>query len=294
MELSIIIVNYNGGNLVLECLRSLEQNPPNGQFEIILIDNASIDDSASTIEKQFPYVKVTRCKENIGLTKGFNLGVRKSSGRHLLSLDNDTVVFPDSINHMVDFLNHRSDAGAVGCALIYPDGTTQQTARRFPSPMNALFGRRSLMTRWFPANRFSRRYLMNDFDDETVPFEVDTLSTACMLVRHEVIDSVGAYDEQFFVYWSDTDWCYRIKEKKWKIFSLPDSEVIHNENIKAKHRTGRRVKMIIDFHTGAYRFYRKHYIHSTWNPMNLVAIMGLSGRAAVLILSDEMRRLVVR
>lgn len=293
-HLSIVIVNYNGGQLVLDCLRSILRHPPETDFEIVVVDNASIDESAKRIAEEFAQVRLFRLEHNRGLTGGFNHGVAQSAGTYILSLDNDTVILPGALQRMVAFLDANPTIGACGCELIYPDGTPQQTARRFPHPLNALFGRRSLLTKLFPGNPISQRYLMTDAGPRDVPFDVDTLSTACMMVRRAVVDDVGAYDEAFFVYWSDTDWCHRIKTAGWPIYSLPDSRVIHNENIKARHRKGRRVRSVLDFHRGAYRYFRKHHIRSPFNPMNLVALVGLSSRAAILLLSDEVRFLIQR
>lgn len=289
VDLSVVIVNYNGGRLVLDCLDSLRAHPPRASFEIVVIDNASIDDSASRIAERFPEVRLIRLERNRGLTGGFNHGVTQSVGRYILSLDNDTVVLPDSLQPMVDLLERDPGCGACGSALVYPDGTPQQTARRFPHPLNGLFGRRSLLTKLFPGNPVSRRYLMTEDGPRDRPFEVDWLSTACMTVRREVIDKVGAYDESFFVYWSDTDWCRRIKGAGWSIVSIPDARVIHNENIKARHRQGRRIRSVLDFHRGAYRYFRKHDIRSPFSPLNLAAILGLSLRAALLLAADELR-----
>ena len=135
---------------------------------------------------------------------------------------------------------------------------------------------------------------MSEAEASTQPYEVDTLSAACMMVRRVTIDQVGSLDEIFFVYWCDTDWCFRIKQAGWSIFSLPNFEVIHNENSRHRHRKGRRVRGVIDFHRGVYRYYRKHYIRSVWSPMNIVAIVGLTSRAAILIATDELKRWMTR
>lgn len=291
MDLSIVIVNYNGGELILDCLKSLLKNRASAPFEIIVVDNASTDDSVGEIISQFPAVRLVAMETNTGLTKGFNRGIDESRGRYILSLDNDTVVLPGSLDAMIEFLEQAPKAGACGVKLVYPDGTPQRTARRFPHPLNAFFGRRSLLTKIFPNNPVSRNYLMADFEGCANAYPVDTLSTACMLVRREVIDDVGAFDENFFVYWSDTDWCYRIKQAGWAIYSIPTATVIHYENIQDRHRKRRRIRMIVDFHQGVYRFYRKHYVRWAWHPMNAIAVVGLTARAFVLVLLDEIVRL---
>jgi N-acetylglucosaminyl-diphospho-decaprenol L-rhamnosyltransferase len=284
------MVNYNGGQLVLDCLNSLFEHPPKQPFEVIVVDNLSVDDSLSQIAARFPQVRLLRMEINAGLPKAFNRGVAESQGEHVLSLDNDTIVLPGSLDAMIEFLDCTPTAGACGAKLINPDGSPQHTARRFPRPSNALFGRGSWLTKWFPGNSVSRGYLMSDAETLDQPYQVDSLSAACLMVRRATIDQVGALDESFFVYWCDTDWCFRIKQRGWKIYSLPHFQIIHNENSRTRHRKGRRVRGVIDFHRGVYRFYRKHYIRSAWNPMNALAIVGLTTRATVLIATDEVKR----
>jgi N-acetylglucosaminyl-diphospho-decaprenol L-rhamnosyltransferase len=289
-KLSIVIVNYNGGQLVMECLESLFKHAPQHKFEVIVVDNKSVDGSAEKIEASFPQVNLLHMEVNLGLTKAFNQGVAHSNGEYVLSLDNDTIVLPDTLNAMIEFADSTPKAGACGAKLINPDGSPQHTARRFPRVSNAFFGRGSWLTKWFPRNSVSLGYLMSNQESSEQPYEVDTLSAACLMVRRKAIDEVGALDEAFFVYWCDTDWCFRIKEGDWSIYSLPTHEIIHNENSRTRHRKGRRIRGVIDFHRGVYRFYRKHYVRSPWNPMNLIAIVGLSTRAGLLIAADEVNR----
>ena len=288
--LSIIIVNYNGGRLLEACLASLAAHPATCATEIILVDNASVDGSRQWVAAERPDVRLVALDSNLGLTRGFNRGVAIATGSILLSLDSDTEVTDGALDAMLACLDAEPGAGASGATLIYPDGTAQKTARRFPSPLAGLFGRRSALTRLFPNNPFSRRYLMADFADLAVPFDVDTLSTACMAVRRRVIEEVGAYDEAFFVYWSDTDWCHRIKAAGWRILSLPGAVVVHNENLKARHRAVRRTRMVVDFHRGAYRYYAKHHA-GPLNPMRYVALAALSARAMLILGQDEWQRL---
>jgi N-acetylglucosaminyl-diphospho-decaprenol L-rhamnosyltransferase len=290
VKLSVIMVNYNGGQLVMDCLESLYLHRPQYPFEVIVVDNRSLDGSDKLVEERFNEVKLLRMDANEGLTKAFNRGVAESQGEFLLSLDNDTIVLENSLDAMIRFLDSNAKAGACGAKLINPDGSPQRTARRFPRPANAIFGRGSFLTKWFPGNSVSRGYLMTDAESSEEPYEVDTLSAACLMVRRATVDQVGPLDEAYFVYWCDTDWCFRIKKGGWSIFSLPKSQIIHNENSRTRHRKGRRVRGVIDFHRGVYRFYRKHYIRYSWSPMNMIAIAGLSTRATLLIASDEIKQ----
>lgn len=289
VRLSIIIVNYNGGELVMRCLQSLQVHPPQVDHEILVIDNASNDGIPDRIAAEFPPILLTRLGENIGFTRAFNRGLAQSVGEYVLSLDNDTEVEFGALDLLVGFLDANPNAGACGARLFNPDGSIQHTARRFPTPANALFGRRSLLTRWFPDNPISRRYLMTDEERQETPYPVDNLSAACLLVRRSVIAQVGVLDESFYVYWCDADWCFRIKAGGWAVYTIPAGRVVHNENLKNHHRKGRRTASIIDFHLGAYRFFRKHFVRSAWDPIHLLAIFGLGGRAGLLLALDWFR-----
>ncbi len=285
-KLSIIIVNYNSGQLVERCMASIYKEIST-DFELIFIDNNSADGSGEIIKECYPDITFIQESSNLGLAKAFNDGLEKSSGEFLLSLDSDTVILPEAIEKLITEIEQDKSIGGIGSRLIYPDGTIQHTARRFPNPLNALFGRRSLLTKLWPDNHFSKKYLMTNEEGSDQPYEVDSLSTACFMVRREVYESVGGLDPDYFVYWVDTDWCYRIKDVHWKIIAIPDSVIIHDENIGNGRRERRRTRMIIDFHKGAYRFYRKNIVKSNFNLIIPILFFGLFFRAILMIIKDE-------
>lgn len=291
-RLSIIIVNYNGGDLLDRCLESIRDNPPAVPYEVILIDNASVDGSAERARASFPGLVHIDNTGNLGLSKAFNQGLEVARGDLILCLDNDTRALPGSLQALVDAADANPEVGAVGSKLLNPDMTPQKTARRFPSALNAVFGRRSFITSWWPGNPVSRRYLMEErLESDTDPYEVDWVSTAALLVTRKVIDEVGGLDEAFFVYWTDADWCARIRKGGYAIQCVPASKIIHDENLKGKRRTRRSTKMMIDFHRGAFIYYRRHRASSPYSPMALAALAGLSLRAATLIAWDYLRTL---
>ena len=287
IDLSIVIVNYNGGSLVERCIASIFDQPVQPRLEVIVIDNASSDGSDQKIADAFPQVSLTRLPVNIGLAKAFNQGVAAAHGRYVMSLDNDTIILPEAFDILVAFMDSHPAVGAAGSRLFNPDMTIQQTARRFPSMANAVFGRRSALTRWFPDSSVARRYLMSEYENKEDPFQVDWMSAAALIVRREAIDQVGAMDPDFFVYWVDADWCFRINKGGWQIFCVPQSRIIHDENLRSGRRDRRRTRMIVDFHRAAYRFYRKHYAGAWWTPKGLIAAAGLGLRAGVLLGVDE-------
>lgn len=289
-DVSIIIVNYNGGEPVEQCVRSVHDNPTRRSFEVIVVDNASVDGSPERILRSYPGVRLLRRDQNYGLAKSFNHGVAAMRGRYLLSLDDGTQVLPGAIDALVDFLESHPKVGAAGARLYDPDMTIQQVARSFPHPLNAIFGRRSILAKWFPNHPLIKRYLMSEYDTAEEPFEIDWNSSAALMLRREVIDDVGAMDPRYFVYWADADWCFRIRKAGWDIFCVPPAKVQHLENLRTGYRPRPKSRMIIDFHMGAYRFYRASSLGAWWSPLALVSAVGLFVRAAWLLAANEIAR----
>jgi len=289
MDISIIIVNYNGGTLVEPCIESIFENPPKDEFEIIFVDNNSSDGSIERIKEKFPQLVFIAKASNLGLAKSFNEGLSVAKGKYLLSLDNDTRILPGALQALVDYMKNNPQTGATGSLLLNSDMTPQRTFRLKPSGLNAIFGRRSLLTRLWPSNPISRKYLMDDQQGSDLPFYVDWVSTAALMISREAYEKAGGLDEEFFVYWVDADWCDRIKKAGFSIAAVPASKVIHDENLKAKRRTPKNRRMVIDFHRGAYLYYRKNNSLSAYSPMALIALIGLSARAVLLIAWGHIR-----
>lgn len=289
-KISVLIANYNGGELFGLCLRTLFENPPRDQWEVIVVDNASSDGSADRAAAAYPAIQMIRNATNVGLAKAFNQALFAASGKYLMCLDNDTTVLPGSLDALCDYLESHPGTAIAGSRLFNPDMSQQHTARRFPHPLNALFGRRSILTKLFPTNPISQRYLMSELEKTDDPYEVDWVSTAALMARRSAIEQAGALDEDFFVYWVDAEWCHRFKRHGWNIACVPASRIIHNENLKAGRRDRRRAKMIVDFHRGVWTYYRKHCLSHWYSPMGLFTIFALSLRAALLIAADDMKR----
>ena len=201
-------------------------------------------------------------------------------------LDADTVVLPGTVPRLIAFLRDRDDAAVVAPRMMNCDGSLQETARRFPTVAAALFGRQTILTRLFPNNRFSRTYLQRDKQEESLPFEVDWVSAACMAFPRTLVERLGPWDEGFGGYWVDADWCARA-QTVGRVFCLPAGRVIHAEQNRPDRRKGTR--RIVQFHRGVYRFYRKHYTRGIFDPRALSAAAGLSLRAALLVLIDLAR-----
>jgi GT2 family glycosyltransferase len=225
MDLSIIIVTHNSMSPVEKCLGSLGANPPAGEYEVTVVDNASVDGTPEMIRNRFPSVKLIANSENQGYSRGVNQGIRKSSGRYLLIINPDIEVGEGSIDHLTGFMEERPRTGIAGSKLVFPDGKVQESCRTFYT-MRALILRRTILGRLFPNARALREHLMSDYDHAEAR-EVDWVIGACMIVRREALESVGMMDERFFLYLEDTDWCYRMKQHGWEVWYVPGSVMMH-------------------------------------------------------------------
>ena len=225
MDLSIIIVTYNSRAPVERCIASIETHEPRRAYEIIVVDNASGDGTAEAVAKRFPRVRVAANGENVGYSRGVNQGIRLSSGRAILILNPDIIVREGSIDRLTEFMDAHPDAGIVGSKLVYPDGRLQYSCRSFYT-MSALVLRRTFFGALFPRAKPLRDHLLLDYDHET-PRTVDWIIGACMLVRREALEKVGAMDERFFLYFEDIDWCNRMKRHGWSVYYAPGSVMTH-------------------------------------------------------------------
>jgi GT2 family glycosyltransferase len=279
VTLSIIIISYNTRDELARCVNSIFENTHEISFEVIVVDNNSQDGSPDMIEKEHPEIRLIKNQDNFGFARANNQAIDISQGHYIFMLNSDTLVPPLSISRMVNFLDGNSNAGVVGAKMLNPDYTLQRTARRFPTPMAFFFGRKTLLTKIFPKNKYSRKYLMLETDYCEEPYEVDWVSGGALMVKKEAINQVGVLDEIFFMYWEDAEFCFRMKEWGWKVFCLPSAPIIHYEGRSSNNE---KLKLIMYFNKGAYLFYRKHYIKSRYSIMNFVAIIGLTARVLFL------------
>ncbi len=225
MDLSIVIVTHNSLSPVGKCLRSLEQYPPGCEYEVLVVDNASGDGTPEMIRGSFPSVRLIANDDNRGYSKGVNQAFLASSGRYFLILNPDIIVDEDSIDALVRFMDDRPGAGIAGSKLVFPDGSLQPSCRSFYT-ITALFLRRTFLGRIFPRAKALRQHLMRDYDHAEAR-QVDWVIGACMIVRRDAVAEVGLMDERFFLYFEDTDWCYRMKQHGWEVWYDPGSVMVH-------------------------------------------------------------------
>ncbi len=283
MEISYILVGFNSGRFVPTCLRSIHADAP-ADSEILFIDNASSDGTVEQIQNDFPSVRLIRNDTNVGHCKATNQGLVAARGDFMMVLDTDTELPPGTTRTLLDFFAAHPRADVAAPRMLNPDGSIQETARRFPTMANALFGRQTFLAQLFPNNPFTRRYLGRENLDRTDPFEVDWVSAACMVFRRATIDRTGLWDEGFGGYWVDCDWCKCVREKAGTIWCVPSARVWHYE----QNRIGVRksVHRIRLFNQGAQRYYVKHHTRGRWDPRALLTGLLMSLRTGIQILMN--------
>jgi hypothetical protein len=225
LDISLIIVNWNGKDLLRECLRSVREeraraDAPTGV--VIVVDNASSDGSAAMVREEFPDTQLIENSENVGFAAGNNCGLRICRGRYAALLNSDAQLQAGALRALVTFMDAHPDAGAAGPMLLYPDGRWQPSGRPFPTLRRFLA---EVTGSYARAGGDAR--LLRDVDPAQVR-EVDEVSGACMMVRREAWEQAGLLDENFFLLYEDVDWCRRIKDCGWRIFYVPPARVVHH------------------------------------------------------------------
>ncbi|MDE5982325.1 MAG: glycosyltransferase family 2 protein, partial [Duncaniella sp.] len=214
-RLSIIILTHNQKDITLYCLRTLHQFAEHdSDVEIIIVDNGSIDNTQEEITAQFNNIRYIKRDKNIGVARGRNIGIKASTGKYILLLDNDTTPSVKAINDLVEILDQSSDIGILAPRLISPKGETQTSYKKFPGILEKL------------KNLLGRK--QTDIEYPTTPIEPFYVIGACQLFRRELIEQIGLLDENIFFGPEDADFCIRVRNAGYKIVYYPDISIIHD------------------------------------------------------------------
>lgn len=254
VQLSICIVNWNTRDMLDACLRSIEHYTAGIAVETIVVDNASSDGSAAMVREKYPWAILEANRENRYYAAGNNQALERSTAPLKLLLNPDIELHPGSVAVLLDFMDTHPQAGIVAPRLVGPDGHTQQTCRSFPSPDIVLWEALGL-SRLFPKNRIFGKYRMSwwTYDDERV---VDQPMASALLIRGEVLNSIGLFDEAFPMFFNDVDLCRRTWDAGWEVWFTPRATMTHLGG--ASTRQVRR-EMIKESHRSFIDYYRKHY-----------------------------------
>lgn len=282
-DVSVILVNWNAREMLRACLRSLRPESQDAALELIVVDNGSTDGSVEMLASEWPGAILVQPGYNAGYVRANNLGLAQARGRYVFFLNNDTVIEPGGLLRLVRFLDRRADVGVCSGLILNPDGTDQGCARRMPTVWNGLFGRRSPLTRWWPSNPWSRRYMVSWQRQGDEPFEVEILSSAAILMRTAEARELGGMDEDFRLYWVDAELCARVRRRGGRIFCVPSARIVHFEGQGGSTRTfAMRLRSCIVFHRDAYLAYVKVHQYKRWHPAAVLAGAALTARALLL------------
>jgi hypothetical protein len=264
VDLSIIIVAWNVRDLVLDCLASIRDAKLELSYEVIVVDNGSVDFTVESVAQQFPDTRVLALPKNIGFGAGNNRGLEVMRGRHAVLLNSDTIVLPGGLEACVKFLDDHPEVGAVGPQLLNPDRSKQNCIHNSPTLVSEIVGQ-SLLRRILPHRWPSKRV------HYTAPVEVEAVLGACLFARAEVIAKVGLIDEDYFFFLEETDWCHRMRAAGWRVFHLPDAYVIHLYGESTKKKLPLRTR--IEYYRSRYTFFRKNRSRSVYLLLRAIVLV---------------------
>ncbi len=225
MDLSIIILNYRSKGLCKTCLRGILKIPFDLKYEIIVLDNGSNDGIDEMMAKDYPDIPYIQTGSNLGHSAGNNLGIQAAKGDYLLILNPDITVTDRAFETMVQYMKQHPEVGVVGCKLLNPDKSIQYSCRRFYRPLTPLLSR-TFLGKTSLGQKHMDHFLMKDMDhNQTQP--VNWVQGSCMMIKKSLINEIGAFDERFFLYFSDVDLCFRAWTANWEVHYLAEARVIH-------------------------------------------------------------------
>jgi len=230
---SIIILNWNGKDFLNKCLTSIITNTDYKDYEIIVVDNGSVDGSIQLVEKNFPNVKLIKNHKNLGFSKGNNIGVRNSKGDYMLILNNDTeMVDKNWLNNAINLFETDEKIGVIGCKLLYPDGKLQHAGGKI-NFLNPHFSSHIGIGKNPDKVSYNRFY------------EVDYITAAAMFLKKELVKKIGLFDDIFSpIYYEDSDFCIRARRAGYKVIYAPNIKIIHHESPSKKQHENNYINYI--------------------------------------------------
>jgi N-acetylglucosaminyl-diphospho-decaprenol L-rhamnosyltransferase len=264
-ELSVVVVTYNSADTIAACLESIEDGGI--EADIVVVDNASADGTPALIEDRFARARVIRNATNQGFARANNLGWTLTTTPFVLLVNPDTILQPGASRALVDFARRNPRVGLVGPRLLNPNGSLQHSCFRFPNLRMVMTGFFGLLPLDSPANG---RYRPDEYE---WPHQVEHLLGACLLARREAAEAVGLFDEDFYMYFEETDWCYRMQKAGWENWYTPSATVVH----RGAHSTAREPeRMSAEFYRSQARFYRKHYRPAAYAALKALSFLGVA------------------
>lgn len=270
LTISIIADNVK---LVIPCLQSVFEQTQRATLEVFLVDNASPDRTGDAVKAAFPQVEIICNETRLGFSTNNNLALQRGTGRYLMLLNDDTIIKDGALDRVVAFLDTHPEAGSAGCYLLNPDGSFQAAFARFPNPV---------VEGLWPATLWSKEAPL-----DSAPYEVDSVCGAALIVRREAADQVGLLDTHFDpIYSEEVDWCYRIKQAGWKIYTLPAAQVVHYGSVTMNRAVPRRYELLLSHKV---LYFRKNKGRLAANVYRGLLLCSTSGKVAVWTVKNAVR-----
>lgn len=289
IDVSVIIVNWNTKDLLLDCIKSLIETTKKIKIEIIVVDNASSDGSPEAVQQNFPRVKIIVNKDNLGFARANNIGIMGSKGRYICLVNSDIKVINNALDQMISYMDNNPGVGVLGPKTLNADMTLRKNCRKYPSLWN-MFCRSLGLHVLFPRIPFFSDTLMIYFDHSTIK-KVNVLPGCFLLVRREALNDVGGLDENFFIYGEDKDWCKRFNYSGWDIHFFPSAEVIH---FAGQSSSAAPIRFIIERLKANSYYWKKHHKKITYFLYVLILIfhyfIRLIGSSVLYIFKPSRRR----
>ena len=263
MDISIVIVNWNTKELLLDCLASLYAKVKELNFEVFVVDNASSDGSVEAVRVQYPQVQIIQNEKNLGFAAANNKALRVMQGKYALLLNTDAIVTEGAIAKLFHYMESHGEV-AMSCGqLLNADGTKQNSIANFPTLLTLLANEtllRILLPKSFPSKR----------RDYRAPIPVESCIGACLMVRKKAMDEVGLLDERYFFFMEETDWALAMRRAGWKSCFVPDARIYHLQGQSAGHNVRARIM----FYRARYQYFRKWFLLS-WPLFGVLLVVRL-------------------
>ncbi len=235
-KLSIIVVHHKNPPILRLCLKSIRNSIKDLDYEVIVVDSATSEESRNLVIEEFPEVRLVSFKENTGYSKGVNMGIKKAQGEYIFVLNPDIVVFDDSINKIIKLMEQNSDIGMVGPSLLNFNNTRQHSSFRFYTPL-VILCRRTFLGRLPYFKNILNKFLLKDKDLTKIQ-DADWIMGSAMMTSRKNIEKVGLMDDRFFLYFEDVDWCKRFWNNGLRVVYYPEAKMYHYYQRKSRKGLG--------------------------------------------------------
>jgi len=285
-DISISIVALDKGEFLVDCLNSLFNTPASVSFEVYVIINASSDGTIDLLKEKFPQVHLISLAQDEGFTRSSNLGLQAGRGRYLMPLNPDILVQPGMLDILVQFMDNHPEAGICTPKALDSNGTTlQRQYRRSAARFWDVISYFANLSRLFPTSRLFRRYLITSID-ESLTYAVEAGPGSCMLIRRNVLEQIGYFDENLFPYQEETDFCFRARQAKWKIYYIPQAHLIHCGGRGGSQVI--RVTEVIQWYRCFYLFYRKNLARNYFFLLNWMTYLAMGAKLGLSLIKNAL------